>query len=155
MSVQHVPRAWTKVGNAGIKQIGKERGISMGKSASNQSDRRKEVRVTLSFPVRYSFQYATESGRYTIEGKGEAICVSSSGICLQLDTPAVLLHGAPMNFTLFLPKEDSTILAKGWVRWSEAFDGATRTGALIEVTKDKRRFQQSIHGSNGAKKKGK
>jgi len=127
----------------------------MAKDAPSQSDRRKELRVSLSFPVRYSFKCATGNGRDTIKGQGKAICVSSTGICLQLDTPSVLLHGAPMNLTLCLPKRDFTVLAKGWLRWSEAFDGGARTGALIDVTEKKRKFRQSIYGGSGAKKRSK
>jgi len=125
----------------------------MPKRASSGDDRRKSPRVKLSFAVTCSFEDPRQ--RYTVTGEAQAVNVSSEGVCLRFKNPVVLLHGAPMNLTLNLPKRAHAILAKGEVQWSEASNGGTHTGVLIAFTKGKKMFEQSIYGGNGARKKGK
>lgn len=125
-------------------------GSAMAKDASSGSDRRKAPRVKMSFPVTYSFE--EPSTKCTIMGDAQAVNVSSEGICLECDSPAVLLHGAPMDVAMEFPGGTSAILAKGLVQWSKASNGGSHIGVMIVFTGDKRRLRWSIYGSNGADK---
>jgi len=121
----------------------------MTNDEASQADRRKSPRVDLSFSVDYSF--SDPATRYNVMGQALAINVSSEGVCVRFDEPAVLLHGGLMNLTLNLPKGAAPVLAKGQVRWSKAFDGGSRTGVMLTLTRDKRRFRQCIYGGNGSR----